>query len=391
MKTLKFERKNHITVLLIAVALVILLFMTMGQADAATVTVTESEPNDYRYQAKSFTLTDKAVLKGTVEWKDFDWFILNMPFTGRVKINAEGSFGYNIRFLLACEYDNGSTSPFASTYVNYKESLGYAKNSFYYYLSKGRYYIGVEENPRETDYTITLQGIEVKDELAEPNDYLECASELKVGETKHAVLADTSVMARRYHEADVDFVKIKIPTSGTYYINCKFDNELERFSKYPRVNLYFDEYNLEGEHIGTLCGIKGSEDVSYTRGVIPVYFSKGTHYIKVSNWPYDEDSTSYALSITKKLTKPNNVKISKTGSSKIKLSWSEVKSADGYIIYRKSTKTGNYIKIGTTSKKSYVDTGAKRYQKNSYKIRAYRTMNRYNEKGFYSNIVSKWM
>jgi len=389
MKAMKYSVK----VALIAIVVGILILLSTSYANA--VTVTEREPNDYMYQANSCSDDNDVILKGNVDfyeqglsrYRDVDYFFLSIPYSAKLSIDVQSTDDLIVEFFTedGCIED----TCFTDLHLNYNNNLGYAKRSTWYYITKCNYYISVRSyESRPVDYTIKLKYSDVKDEFSEPNDMIGSASLLKLGKTKKAILAETSIM---YDMDDVDFVKVKVTSPGTYYMNYSFEN------LNSDLVMIFDEYNDEGERIREIGQIYEKEGISYTRGAIPIYLNRGTHYIKIHSYinrffgsDYDK-GTSYSLSITKKLTKPNNVKISKTGSSKIKLSWSEVKNADGYIIYRKSTKTGNYIKIGTTSKKSYVDTGAKRYQKNSYKIRAYRTMNGYKEKGFYSNVVSKWL
>ncbi len=62
-------------------------------------------------------------------------------------------------------------------------------------------------------------------------------------------------------------------------------------------------------------------------------------------------------------------------TSGIKLSWSKVTGAEGYIIYRK-TGSGSYTKLKTekgVSNLSYTDTSAKKGKKYTYKVKAYKS------------------
>ncbi len=62
-------------------------------------------------------------------------------------------------------------------------------------------------------------------------------------------------------------------------------------------------------------------------------------------------------------------------TSGIKLSWSKVTGAEGYMVYRK-TGSGSYTKIKTekgVSNLSYTDTSAKKGKKYTYKVKAYKS------------------
>lgn len=78
----------------------------------------------------------------------------------------------------------------------------------------------------------------------------------------------------------------------------------------------------------------------------------------------------------------------------VKLTWSKVSGASGYVIYRSTEKNKNYSKIKTIAKgsvKTYTDKGGKlkRGTVYYYKIKAYRKVNGKNVYGGYSNTVSK--
>lgn len=76
-----------------------------------------------------------------------------------------------------------------------------------------------------------------------------------------------------------------------------------------------------------------------------------------------------------KKAKVAKVKVkAKAGRKAVKLSWKKVKKADGYRIYRATSKKGVYKKVKTVSRKtlSFVDGKVKRNTKYFYKICAYK-------------------
>ncbi|MPM58345.1 hypothetical protein SDC9_105176 [bioreactor metagenome] len=86
-----------------------------------------------------------------------------------------------------------------------------------------------------------------------------------------------------------------------------------------------------------------------------------------------------------------NAKISSVTSSSIKLSWSKVSNADGYRIYRSTSKNGTYIKVKDITKNSilsYTDSNLSSNKKYYYKIRSFKTSKKEKYYGYYSNIIN---
>ena len=68
---------------------------------------------------------------------------------------------------------------------------------------------------------------------------------------------------------------------------------------------------------------------------------------------------------------PGRVKASSAGYKSVRISWNRVSKADGYQIYRASSKTGSYKRIKNTTTASFKNTGLTTGQKYYYKVRAY--------------------
>ena len=96
---------------------------------------------------------------------------------------------------------------------------------------------------------------------------------------------------------------------------------------------------------------------------------------------------------------PQNVKATKH-SGNITITWNKVAGADGYQVYRATSKNGTYKKMLTTSKTTYKNTSVVSGKTYYYKVRAYNKYNGFSDvqeifgKGFakwsgYSTIVSK--
>ena len=64
------------------------------------------------------------------------------------------------------------------------------------------------------------------------------------------------------------------------------------------------------------------------------------------------------------------VSISRNSSGKPKLSWKKVEGASKYVVYRATSKSGKYTKLGETTKTSYTNNSAKAGKTYYYKVKA---------------------
>ena len=80
------------------------------------------------------------------------------------------------------------------------------------------------------------------------------------------------------------------------------------------------------------------------------------------------------------------IKVSDSSLTSVKLSWKKVSNANGYIVYRASSKNGSYKKVGTVTVASYTDKNVKAGNTYYYKVIAKNSNSGANSK--YSNIVS---
>ncbi len=86
--------------------------------------------------------------------------------------------------------------------------------------------------------------------------------------------------------------------------------------------------------------------------------------------------------------KVKNIKVSVTENS-VKLSWSRSSDADGYLIFRKDSKTKKYVNIKTVSADttSYTDSKKKSATAYTYKVCAYKTSTSGNVNGKMSSMI----
>ena len=88
------------------------------------------------------------------------------------------------------------------------------------------------------------------------------------------------------------------------------------------------------------------------------------------------------------LSAPSSVKVGPVSYDGVNISWSGVKGATGYSVYRAESKTGTYALIKTTSSKSYEDFGLTTGKNYYYKVRAYKKASNKKVFGVYSAVKS---
>ena len=80
-------------------------------------------------------------------------------------------------------------------------------------------------------------------------------------------------------------------------------------------------------------------------------------------------SKSVTISVTP--AAPTNLAVTHKTTTSAELSWNSVLNATGYNIYRSTTKTGTYKKVGTTTSTTYIDKGLTKGKTYYYKVVSY--------------------
>ena len=74
----------------------------------------------------------------------------------------------------------------------------------------------------------------------------------------------------------------------------------------------------------------------------------------------------------KKVDQVKNLKKKEAKKTSLTLKWSKVSGADGYEIFRSTSKNGTYKRIKTVSGTTFKDTGLKKNKAYYYRVRAVR-------------------
>lgn len=141
--------------------------------------------------------------------------------------------------------------------------------------------------------------------------------------------------------------------------------------------------------------VKNGSTLTYTNKSLSCtkkYYYKVRAYRTVSGKNY---YGSYS-NVSANYTLPAKVTISSGettyNSTKITLHWKETAGASGYQIYRATSKSGTYKKVGTVSGKSttsWKDTGLTKGKTYYYKVRAYGKVDGKTVYGSYSSVYTK--
>lgn len=177
----------------------------------------------------------------------------------------------------------------------------------------------------------------------------------------------------------------KVKVSANSYTSLKVS-----WGKVSGANSY-DIYRSTSKNgkYSKIAAISNGKTIKYTDKKL---ITGKTYYYKVRACFTSGKTKVYASysNISSAKVVPAASKISSVSSvnyKTLKIKWSKVSGANGYRIYRSTSENGKYTKVATIksgSTLSYKDTKLTTGKKYYYKIRAYRTVNKSNVYGKYS-------
>lgn len=215
-------------------------------------------------------------------------------------------------------------------------------------LSKGTYYLRVRawaKNAVEKEYTLCVNKIENR---------------------KTSV---TSVKSTAYNKLKVSWKVVPAAASYQIYRSTKKDGDYQ--------------------HIKTIDSVGTSSWTDSSVKTGKTYYYKIKTVVKTQN---GEQTSGFSnVKSAKAVPAKTTLKAKASDAKNVKLTWSKVKGASGYEIYRSNSKDGKYSKVRTISKgstTSYKNGKLKKSTTYYYKIRAYRKVDRKKVYGSYSSVVS---
>jgi len=117
-----------------------------------------------------------------------------------------------------------------------------------------------------------------------------------------------------------------------------------------------------------------------------IYYYKIRAYIKKNDKTY-YGPYSTILKARTAIATPKDVALSDAASG-LKVSWYNWTNADGYAVFRSTSSSGTFSKIGEPTKNSYTDTSVEEGAKYYYKVRSYITLNGVKYYSGYSKAVN---
>lgn len=215
-------------------------------------------------------------------------------------------------------------------------------------LSRGTYYLKVQafaKNAVDKEYTLCVN---------------------KIGNKKTSV---TSVKSTAYNKLKVSWKVVPAAASYQIYRSTKKDGDYQNIKTIDSV------------------GTSSWTDSSVKTG--KTYYYKIKVVVKTQNG--NQTSGFSNVKSAKAVPAKTTLKAKASNAKSVKLTWSKVKGANGYEIYRSNRKDGKYQKVKTISKggtTSYKDGKLKKSTTYYYKIRVYRKVDRKKVYGSYSSVVS---
>lgn len=266
-----------------------------------------------------------------------------------------------INFSLAHEKINDAGRSWYVTLYNANAKRGYQDYDHIYSYAGSTYTESSAVKLSRETYYLKVQAFAKN---AVDKEYTLCVN--KIGNKKTSV---TSVKSTAYNKLKVSWKVVPAAASYQVYRSTKKDGDYQNIKTIDSV------------------GTSSWTDSSVKTG--KTYYYKIKVVVKTQNG--NQTSGFSNVKSAKAVPAKTTLKAKASNAKNVKLTWSKVKGANGYEIYRSNSKDGKYSKVKTISKgstTSYKDGKLKKSTTYYYKIRAYRKVDRKKVYGSYSSVVS---
>ena len=363
--------KTKMMKVLSAILATAVLMGSAGTVSATGVQTNEIESNNESTQATAITVNQPGV--GVLgESGDVDWYKVTTTETGYMQLKFDidyatyfstigGGFEfeiYNSQFHKIYETDFKKV-PFVSS-----NPLPYEPGTFYIRVA-GTYAYAATGIP----YSITLQQVVSDAWEQEENNTQQTANTIKLDKKYTGVILNSD---------DIDWYQFKLSKDSTVKIDFGRGDNLT-IEQVEGIRSGWDMYIYRASDSKEVAAVK---HITEKADNFTVNLKKGTYYVKVwpnaSYWCVMPD-VPYNFKFTAAPT-PAKTKIQKaTGKKKaVTITWKKVAGADGYYVYRSTSKNGTDKKIATVkgaSKTSYTNNKLKSKKTYYYKVAAYNKTN----------------
>ncbi len=303
--------------------------------------------------------------------EDEDYYKFSVDAAGCIKIGfkhanlADAKKSYYIYL-----YDKKFSQLAVFSSNGFQESISFAE----YGLPKGTYYLkvsaadsrGKTAGYSNSEYQVKVKYTKTSGWETEGNNDFGTADKLKLGTAVNGTIAGN----------DKDMYKFTL--SGKTWVNISFAHaDTGSTDRQWEVRLYDSQgktvyYDARNKNVNAYMYVQGTSRYDTLCAKTGILLAAGTYYVKVSNWVGYSD-TPYKLAVSKvNIKAPAGVSAKSAAYNKVKITWKTVSGADQYLIYRSSSKNGEYKKIAAVAgdKTSYTDSGLTSGTTCYYKLRA---------------------
>lgn len=183
------------------------------------------------------------------------------------------------------------------------------------------------------------------------------------------------------------YIKVNSNTPGQYSFSISSKTSLEKVTNLKSINTSSSSIKLSWNKVSTATGYKIERATSKKGPFKQVAIVKGnsyndtrlsngkTYYYRVRAYTSSTNGAySSTISATTNPAKPI-VALSNPKTKTVKVSWYTVYGANGYEVYRSTSKNGKYSLIKRTSGKSYTNYNLSQNKTYYYKVKAYKIFN----------------
>lgn len=344
----------------------------------------ESENNNTQETADSIKTGN--VYRGLIlNAKDTDWYAVTISKKGyfNVTLDTEAATSDVGAGWKVSVYEKGNPKP-----IKVMNSIKQKTASIELPYSAGTYWIevkgqesgtaGIVNPPKEIIYKLSVNETNGNWE-SENNNSKETADKINV---------NTTYTGSFQNKADEDYYRVTLPKNSivTLYAGRNSKTSSAEVAKGWKVTLY-------DKNMKKVTDFVAKEWKAYQK----LNLNKGTYYVMIKGAQPSYESNllvdkKYNLQVKTVSGDVTSVKAAATSDTSIKLSWSAVKSASGYQIYRSTGSKGKYKLVGTVkggSTKTFTDKKLICGKNYYYKIKSYVKSNGKTTYGAYSKVIKK--
>ena len=305
-----------------------------------------------------------------------DYYEINLKESGRVRIDMTSFMQYYCIVL----YNDAGERLWETDHNEWVSTTGKRSDTHLLDLEAGTYYLKFDGYKYSVyyestgNYTFKLTFTASKANVPEPNNEIAEAKTIQLNSTYNGQIAiNDKEDYYRFVLAGNKKIKLNITSYMQYYCVILYDKNGKE--------IWYTDHNEWNSTTG-----KRSDTHS-------IDLSSGEYFIKVNGYRYSvyyQSTGNYTFSINTNNTvpAPTSLKASSIKTNSLKLSWSGVSGAKGYVVYRFDSSKNTYSKVGTTSQRAFTVKKLKAGTTYRFAVKAYKTVSGTNYYSDYSKVLT---